>query len=135
MDSVGDQFVGTWRLVSFVAHAADGRETNTYGANPHGLLMYDNNGRMAVQIAPSDRTPLRPGDAVERFFGYFGRYTVEEPAGTVTHHIEGSSYPNFVGTDQRRHFTLENNRLVLSTPPGPTDGSDVTYVVTWERQP
>ena len=126
-----DRFVGTWRLVSFVARGADGRETHTYGSDAHGLLMYDKDGRMSVHVARSDQGPVKSND--DGYLGYFGRYTVDERAGTVTHHIEGASYPNFVGTDQQRHFTLENTRLVLTTPPGLTAGSDVTYVVIWER--
>jgi hypothetical protein len=143
---LSDRFVGTWRLVSFVGHGADGRETSTYGSKPHGFLIYDKGGRMSVQIARSDRRSFKSGDlfraspeelkdAFEGYFGYFGRYTVDERAGTVTHHIEGGSYPNFVGTDQRRLFTWQNDCLVLSTPPERMDGSDVTYVATWERQP
>jgi hypothetical protein len=143
---LSDRFVGTWRLVSFVGHSTDGREISTYGAKPHGFLMYDKGGRMSVQIARSDRRPFKSSDpfraspeelkdAFEGYFGYFGRYTVDERAGTVTHHIESGSYPNFVGTDQRRLFTWQNDCLVLSTPPERMGGSDVTYVATWERQP
>jgi Lipocalin-like domain len=145
--TLSDRFVGTWRLVSFVGRGADGRETSTYGSKPHGVLIYDKGGRMSVQIARSDRRPFTSGDpfraspeelkdAFEGYFGYFGRYTVHEKSGTVTHHIEGCSYPNFVGTDQLRLFTWQNDCLVLSTPPEGMGGSDVTYLVaTWERQP
>ena len=51
----------------------------------------------------------------------------------MTHHIEGASHPNYVGTDQRRLVAWQGDRLVLSTPPGRTGGVDVTYVATWER--
>jgi Lipocalin-like domain len=143
---VSDRFVGTWRLVSFVGYDADGRETSSYGPRPLGCLTYDKGGRMSVQIARSDPRPFKSGDpfraspeelkdAFDGYFGYFGRYTVDERAGTVTHHIEGGSYPNFVGTDQRRLFTWQGDRLVLSAPPERMGGSDVTYVATWERQP
>jgi hypothetical protein len=53
----------------------------------------------------------------------------------VTHHVEGASYPNYVGTKQRRFFTWKDNRLVLSTSREQAEGSDdVTYVATWERE-
>jgi hypothetical protein len=108
--------------------------------------MYDKGGRMSVQITHSDRRPFKPGDpfraspeelkdAFDGHFGYFGTYTVDESAGTVTHHVEGASYHNYVGTDQRRFFTWQGNRLVLSTQPERAGGADVTYVATWERQP
>ena len=143
---MSDRFVGTWRLVSFVGHGADGRETSSYGPKPLGFLIYDKGGRMSVQIARSDRRPFKSGDpfraspeelkdAFDGYFGYFGTYMVDERAGTVTHHVEGASYPNYVGTDHLRFFTWQGNRLVLSTPPDRAGGSDVTYVATWERQP
>jgi len=105
--------------------------------------MYDKGGRMSVHITHSDRRPFKSEDpfrasseelkdAFDAYFGYFGTYSVDEEAGTVTHHIAGASHPNYVGTDQRRFFTWQGNRLVLSTPPA---GADVTFVATWERQP
>jgi len=143
---LSDRFVGTWRLVSFVSHGVDGHETSRYGPKPAGVLIYDKGGRMSVQIARSNRTPFTSDDpslaspeelkdAFDGYFGYFGRYTVDERAGTVTHHVEGASFPNFAGTAQRRHFTWQGDRLVLSAPPERMGGSEVTYVATWERQP
>lgn len=142
---LSNRFLGAWRLVSFVGRGADGRETTDYGPTPRGCLMYDKGGRMSVHITHSDpRPPFKSGDpfgaspeelkdAFDKYFSYFGTYTVDENAGTVTHHVEGASYPNYVGTDQRRFFTLQGDRLVLSMPPG--EGAGVTYVATWERQP
>ena len=83
---------------------------------------------MFVQIASSDQKPFASGDpraasaeelrtAFDDYFGYFGKYSVDESAGTITHHVEGASHPNFAGTDQRRYFTLLANRLVLRTAP------------------
>ena len=126
------QLVGTWRLVSFVARDPDGGESDTYGAEPRGVLMYDLGGRMSVHIARASRDAL--ADALEGYFGYFGRYSVDASAGIVTHHVEGASHPDFAGTDQRRLFTLQDERLVLSTAPDQSDGPAITYVATWQRQ-
>ena len=132
--------------MSFAGQGADSRETHEYGPNPQGRLMYDKGGRMSVHLADPHRRPFVSGDpfrgapeelkgAFEGYFGYFGTYTVDEEAGVVTHHVEGASYPNFVGTDQRRLFRLQGSRLVLRTPPGLAGGADITYVATWEREP
>jgi hypothetical protein len=51
--------------------------------------------------------------AWSNYFGYFGTYTIDEQAGTVVHHIEGSWFPNLMGTDQIRHFRFEEERIVL----------------------
>ena len=136
--------MGTWRLVSFVSHDAEGRLACTYGPRPFGLLMYDEGGRMSVQIARSDRRQSTSGDATQvspeaptaafdGYFAYFGDYTVDADAATVTHHVKAGSVPSFDGTDQRRGFRLDGDRLVLTTLPEGTGGSDVTYVATWER--
>ena len=45
--------------------------------------------------------------------GYFGTYRVDESAGTITHHIEGSWFPNLVGTEQVRQYSLDGSRLSL----------------------
>jgi len=47
------------------------------------------------------------------YFGYFGTFTVDESAKTVTHHIEGGSFPNLVGTEQVRNYCFQENRLSL----------------------
>jgi hypothetical protein len=107
--------------------------------------MYDTGGRMSVQITHSEQrsftsdrpfrgSPEELKDAFDEYFGYFGTYTVNANAGTVTHHVDGASHPNFVGTDQQRFCTWQGNRLVLSTQPEQAAGADVKYVATWERQ-
>jgi hypothetical protein len=88
--------------VSFVGRGADGIETSTYGLEPLGYLMYGKGGHMSVQIARFDRTPFKSSDpsraspeelknAIDGYFGYFGRYTVDDRARTVTHHVESCS--------------------------------------------
>lgn len=57
-----------------------------------------------------------------------------DDGGAVTHRIEGASRPDYAGTDQRRLVAWQGDRLVLSTPPGGTGATGVTYVATWERQ-
>jgi hypothetical protein len=87
--------------------------------------MYDEGGRMSVQIASAQL--VRNSDG---YFGYFGSYTVDESAATVTHHVEAGSAPGFDGTDQRRLFQMQGDHLVLNTPP---DAVGVIHTATWER--
>ena len=55
------------------------------------------------------------GALSRRHFSYYGRYTLDLSAQTVTHHVEGSSSVPFVGSDQVREFVFEGpDRLVLS---------------------
>lgn len=67
--------------------------------------------------------------AWSEYFAYFGTFTVDEEASTIRHHVEGSSFPNFVGTNQVRHCALGGDRLTLSAemPWG-------AVTIVWERR-
>ena len=55
--------------------------------------------------------------AFEGHTSYFGTYTIDPSARTVTHHVRGASYPNWMGHDQIRYYRIDGSRLVLSSPP------------------
>jgi hypothetical protein len=105
--------------------------------------MYDAQGHMSVQIMGCDRPLFASGDpwrgtpeeikaAFEAFTAYFGNYEVNESEGTVTHHLKGSWFPNWVGLDQKRVFEFSGNRLTLSTPPTQVGGAALTGLLIWE---
>jgi hypothetical protein len=89
------------------------------GEKPVGRLIYDASGAMSLQMMrPGRKTAIAtPADANQRvtlgYDSYFGRYTVDEKAGTVTHHVEASLFPEDVGDDWVRPFTLEDDTLTL----------------------
>lgn len=137
---------GTWRLVSIDERDAEGKSVTPvdYGPEPIGLLMYDATGHMAAQAMRRDRPRLASDDvhlatpelAKTAFCGYgayFGTYTVDEKAGIVTHHVQGSLIPNWEGGDQRRRFTLSGNTLVLEPPEIQAAGQKRTRRLTWQR--
>ena len=103
------------------------------GANPKGVIYYGPHGEMAVQIAPDVNrtragavmTPDEAFTAVKDYIAYFGTYTVDEAAGTVTHHRQDSLQPGDKG-DLVRRYELNGDRLVLRAP-------NSTLEVTWER--
>jgi hypothetical protein len=138
--------VGSWRLVSYEGRSADGRITRDYGPTPQGQLMYDAGGRVSIHLLKPDRKRFSSGDflrptpeelreAFDGYFGYYGRYSVDEKARVVTHHVEGAAYPNYIGTDQRRMFKLDGDRLILETPPERAAGADIVYSIVWQRVP
>ena len=139
-----EQFTGTWKLVSSEFRRSDGQLTYPMGRDAIGIIMYDANGHMSVQIVCPDRpafasgdhlkgTPMEIKSAFEGFIAYYGAYEVNQEEGTVTHRVEGSSFPNWVGLAQRRFFEFSDNRLTLSTPPMLVGGQQVTGVLIWER--
>ena len=136
--------VGTWKLISYETVTPAGVRTFPLGEDAIGLLIYQPSGRMSVQFMRRDRPRFKSGDAwrgsleeekaaFEGFFSYAGRYTVDPGRGVVTHHIEISSAPNYVGTDVERTFSLSGNRVTLRTPQRQLAGQTSSSILIWER--
>ena len=117
--------VGTWMLVSADTDREDGSKFDTFGPNPTGILMLDSDGRLSLQemrsslpkFASNNRqegTAEENKAVVRGSLCYFGTYTVDEAAKTLTFRLEGCSFPNWTGTDQRRSVTLTGDELTWS---------------------
>jgi hypothetical protein len=121
---------GAWR---YLGSNTDGKPTPGRGANPKGIIYYDPSGSMVVQVAPDKErskagaapTPDEAQAALAGYIAYFGTYTVDEKAATVTHHRHASVQPGDVA-DLVRGYEFAGDRLILR-PPG------TTYEVVWER--
>ena len=119
------RIAGTWQLMSRTVTRADGTRIvdPVLGEKPAGRLIYDASGAMSLQMMRTGRkgaisSPANARDktnprAILGYDSYFGRYTVDEKAGTVTHHVEGSLFPEDLGSDWVRPFTLEGDTLTL----------------------
>ena len=134
-----EPFIGTWELVGVERRSAEG-ELIPSENEPIGFLMYDPAGFMGVVIQGSDRqpsaaerrTPEEALAALRSYTSYFGTFTVDAAEGAVTHHLEGSLNPAGAGSDYRRAYEFEGNRLTLQPPTGP---SGTVARLTWERVP
>ena len=139
-----DQFIGAWTLAFAEYRFADGTVNAIYGAHPVGLLIYTDDGRVAIQIMRRDRphfakndrlggTPEETQAAFNGYLAYFGAYTIDAAKQIVTHHLDGSLLPNWVGGDQARYFELSENRLTLRTPPLTIGGQAAVGHLVWQR--
>ena len=139
-----DQFIGTWKLLSFEFRRSDGGIVYPLGKNAVGILMYDAKGNMSVHLMSRARgsfiekdqlkgTPDEIRAAFEGFIAYFGTYEIDEEEGSVVHHVEGSLFPNLVGKDQKRFFRFDGAQLELTAPAKPWGGASMTGVLLWER--
>ncbi len=140
-----DKFVGAWRLVSAEFRTEDGELAESpYGPEPQGILMYDAHGVMSAQLAQKDRKPFAIADrmkgtpeelkaAFETYQAYWGRYQVDEREHVVIHTVTQALLPNWVGSEQRRHYKFQDGRLHLRTPPLTIGGKRVTGVLIWEK--
>jgi hypothetical protein len=107
-----ERFLGAWELVDWRSTDAAGNVTFPHGENAGGQVTYTANGRMSAHLM---RPPEDPADAPSQYIGYWGPFTVDFTAGTVTHHVIGSTQRNWIGSDQVRNFQFEgNDRLILS---------------------
>jgi hypothetical protein len=137
------EFVGTWRLVSYEARDSKGQLQYPMGEDVSGQLVYDSTGNMSAHVMRNDRPrfaandPIRGTDAEIRaafqgYTSYFGTYTIDTTKQTVTHHVRGASYPNWVASDQLRHYRIDGTRLSLSAPIV-VDGKTFEFVLHWQR--
>jgi len=119
-----EKLIGTWRFKSMIVHTSKGEVIYPYGENLFGMLVYTPSGNMSVLLMHPDRKKFASDDplagtseeikeAYEGFDAYCGTYTVDKEKEMVTHHIEGSKFPNWVGTDQARYFKLSDDQLLL----------------------
>ena len=131
------QFVGHYRLVKF--ENFDEKGGARVAEYDGGRIVYDAAGNMAAQLMRSNRKPVStPSTEPERaaaygtYTAYYGRYTLDSTAGSVTHHVEGALNPNWVKTDLVRWyaFSADGKQLMLSLKNA--DGR-VTGTLTWER--
>jgi Lipocalin-like domain len=135
--SLKDQLVGTWTFVSATTKRSDG--SSQWGSNPKGLAIYTANGRFSEHVMRSDRpkfagnsrlqaTPDENRTTVEGTISTFGTYTVDESKKTYTLRIEGSSFPNWEGTEITRPVTIAGDDLTV-TNPSPSIGGPPSQLV------
>lgn len=111
-------FAGAYELVR--TEALDDRgdwvpSDGVFGPDPSGVIMYDGAGTMGVHIIRGDVAEERASP--RRYFAYWGRYSVDAAAGTVTHHLRNHVNPEQAGADFVRGFELDGAYLTLTVVP------------------
>jgi len=142
--SLKEQIVGTWTHVSTKYKFPDGKTTETFGANPKGMMMLDAAGHVVFinmrsdlpKFASKDRTKGTPEEnkaVVAGSFAYFGTYTVNEAERTFTVHYEGTTFPNFDGIDAKRSITTLTADELMYANSVSTVGQGVVVEAVWKR--
>jgi hypothetical protein len=118
---------------------ANGSKLKQFGANPQGINVFDANGRFFLMVASADnsRIAARPnetnqeevGGLIAESIASYGTYTVNEEVNVISLHLDASTFPNQIGTDQKRTVTsLTADELKY---PAVTSGVQVHQV--WKR--
>ena len=111
---------GAWRIVT-VALARDGRQASRGdGFGTDGMIIYGPCGHMTAHIVLPDRRQSA-AVAAPSHHAYFGTYSVDAVAGTITHHRLANNNPGLPTDVVRSYRLLDNGCLVLSPLGGPGD--------------
>jgi hypothetical protein len=138
--SLKEQLVGSWTLLSWEQKKGDGTKLERYGASPKGIAFFDDGDRYIITVMRSDRTkytsnalwqgtPDENKETADGTITYFGTYSISEADSSIAIHIEGSSFPNWNGTNQKRFVAIAGEQLTLTVRPA---GEDVVDVI-WKR--
>ena len=111
--SLKEQLVGTWTLVSSDQVLPDGSKLKQFGANPKGINVFEANGRFFHMVASADNSKIASlyssgktnseefGGLIVESIAYYGTYTVNEAERVAILHVDASTFPNQIGTDQK----------------------------------
>ena len=133
--------VGTWTLVSSVTER-DGTRTDQFGVGAKGMLTFDADGHFMLTILgpnlPKFASNNRAGGTAEenmavvsKSIAMIGTYSVNSADKTLVFKVEGATFPNWNGTEQKRLLSTGNkDELKYITP---TASSGGVGTVTWKR--
>jgi Lipocalin-like domain len=108
------RLIGTWRLVSAVAFAADGRPLPPpYGPEPMGRLVLTERGRMMAVLCDG-RAKIPEGEK-RAYSSYCGNFRVED--NILITIVDAAAIAERLGSEQRRKLDFRNGELVLIPPP------------------
>jgi len=125
--------VGTWVLAGADKLLPNGTRVPDYGPNPHGLVVFTADGYYSVQIYRAEQVRFSSGDKLKgtpeeyrkaclSSSVHFGRYSVDAAKGTITFHVDRSSFPNWDDSVQVRSYEIKGDELSWKVAPRP-DGS------------
>jgi hypothetical protein len=129
--SLKEQIVGAWQLVS-IYNEESGAKHYVYGDKPVGLLVFDRSGYASQVLAKADLpkfaqpnrqkgTDKEYREVMQGFIAGYGTYTVD--GDTVTIKWIASSYPNRVGTTEKRTYKIVGDQLSGTNPTASSGGA------------
>lgn len=133
-----NDLVGTWSLQSDISVTSDGRKLSPFGPNPKGIAIFDNTGHFAIVTSRPDlpkfasdnrmQGTVEENQAIVRgSIAFFGTYSVTD--GVIVQHIQGGTWPGWIGTDQKRTIAaFAKNEQTWTTVPSFGGISELRWV-------
>ena len=130
--------VGAWTTVSMTVERDD-KKFEPIGSNPKGTQIYDASGRFAyIQMRgdlpkiASNNMQTATSDEAEKIargsIAYYGSWTAND--GIVTVKIDGATFPNYAGTEQKRQYAISGDQLIITNPSSAVGGGIIKIVLT-----
>jgi hypothetical protein len=134
-----DSLIGNWKLVSSQVVVEGQPPQDLFGSNPRGYLVLTPEGRTIV-LTTADGRKAGMGDAEraalhKSMLAYTGKYRVEGDDFITVVDLSWNEAWN--GTEQRRHFRIEGDKLFIESAPGPSivfPGKTDFRRIVWERE-
>ena len=134
------QITGTWSLVAQYVEQGD-KKVERFGPNPKGTAIFEQNGRFASILLSPDIPKFASNNAmtgtaeenkavVQRSTAFYGKWFVNEKDNSMSTHIEGSTFPNWDGQDQKRTATVSGDEMKLCVPSSQIGGNACSV---WKR--
>ena len=134
--SLKEQIVGTWIHVSTTVTTPDGKKMDRPGQGvviyaPDGYFAFVNVANNLPKLAANNRDKATVEEAkaiVAGSIAYYGTYTVDEGTKTIVPKVEGSTFPNMVGTDQSRIVTsITADEMRFTNPKAPAGVLEIVW--------
>jgi Lipocalin-like domain len=130
--------VGAWTTVSLTVEQGD-KKFEPIGPNPKGTQIYDASGRFAyIQMradlprVASNNMQTATTEESEKIargsIAYYGSWTASD--GILAVKIEGATFPNYAGTEQKRQYVVSGDQLTIINPSSAVGGAVVKIVLT-----
>ncbi len=136
--SLKSQVPGTYTLASIYDELADGKKNDTWGPEVKGSLILTPTGQFSVQIIGSNRDKTvahTPREPVGPIVTYYGTYTLDEAAKTLTYHVVGSSFPRWEPIDRVAAIEVSGNGVnIITTVKDDKQLGDLKAHQEWKRQ-
>lgn len=130
--------VGTWQVVSVVNTAKDGTKSDVFGPDLKGSVIFSSDGRFVWVVVRANLPKFASGNRlqgtpdenkaiVQGSQAFFGTYSVAD--NVLTWHIEGSTWPAWTGTDEKRPIVaFSKDEMTIRNAAAAVTGTNIIVV-------